>query len=404
MPPNGRSAGARHVRRQKPLEEDLLATGPLRTPSGKRKRQDEKDDDQQQSYVDSKSSNKVLRLGRELLEEENAADAAAIAATDRNSALEFRSPLADQDEDQDGAMQDDGEVWGDEDDETDEDDHLAPDDLQTFQRFLPEAREPLLEGGWEVGNNERNNDDSSGVNLADIILAKIAEHEAGQNPEHEPRPVDEEDVVISDKVIEVYSKVGAILSRYKSGPLPKPFKILPTIPNWEYILAHAEPEQWTSNACLAATRIFISAKPAVAQRFLEAVLLDRVRDDIRETKKLNVHLWNSLKKALYRPSAFFKGFLFPLVSSSCTLREAHILGGILTRVSIPVLHSAAALKGLCDIAAEQASQKTEGSGATNVLIRVLLEKKYGRGQSLGPTMTRMRSVTDFGCSPPVPGG
>lgn len=109
---------------------------------------------------------------------------------------------------------------------------------------------------------------------------------------------------------------------------------------------------------------------------MEMVILDRVREDIHETKKLNVHLWNSLKKGLYRPSAWFKGFLFPLVSSSCTLREAHIVGGILTRVSIPVLHSAAALKGLCDIAAEQASQGTEGGGSTNIFIRVLLEKKY----------------------------
>jgi essential nuclear protein 1 len=374
-----KSAGARQVRRQRPLEEDLLATGPLRTPSGKRKRPDDKEAGDDESYVDAKSSNKVLRLGRQLIDEEDAREAAD-AASAHNPALHFRSALADEDDEDDqiGLTGDDGEVWGDEENISDEDDHLAPDDLQTFRRFLPEAREPLLEGGWSAAEEREDEEDSSGVNLADLILAKIAEHEAGESGEREQHAIDEEDVEVSPKVMEVYSKVGAILSRYKSGPLPKPFKILPTIPNWEYILPYTEPEQWTTNACLTATRIFVSAKPAVAQRYLEAVLLDRVRDDIRETKKLNVHLWNSLKKALYRPSAFFKGFLFPLVSSGCSLREAHILGGILTRVSIPVLHSAAALKGLCDIAAEQASQKTEGSGATNVLIRVLLEKKYGK--------------------------
>lgn len=107
------------------------------------------------------------------------------------------------------------------------------------------------------------------------------------------------------------------------------------------------------------------------------VILEKVREDIYENKKLNVHLFNSLKKGLYKPAAFFKGFLFPLIGSgSCTLREAHIISAVLARVSIPVLHSAAAIKGLCDIAAQEVSQGSEGGGATNIFIKTLLEKKY----------------------------
>lgn len=110
---------------------------------------------------------------------------------------------------------------------------------------------------------------------------------------------------------------------------------------------------------------------------MEMVLLERVREDIFETKKLNVHLFNALKKGLYKPAAWFKGFLFPLVGSgTCTLREAHIISGVLVRVSVPVLHSAAAIKGLCDIAAQESSAGTEGGGATNIFIKALLEKKY----------------------------
>jgi len=172
-------------------------------------------------------------------------------------------------------------------------------------------------------------------------------------------------------------RIGLLLSRYKSGKLPKPFKIIPTLPQWEDLLAITRPEAWTPNACYEATRIFVSSNPHITQRFLESVILDRVREDIHETKKLNVHLYNALKKSLYKPAAFFKGFLFPLVGSgTCTLREAHIISSILARVSIPVLHSAAALLRLCDIAAEQTSVSTEGGGATNIFIRVLLEKKY----------------------------
>jgi len=168
-----------------------------------------------------------------------------------------------------------------------------------------------------------------------------------------------------------------ILSRYKSGKLPKPFKILPTVPHWEDIIEITQPENWTANACFEATRIFVSSTPRTAQRFFEMVLLPKVRDDIYETKKLNVHLFNALKKGLYKPAAWFKGFLFPLVGSgTCTLREAHIISGVLVRVSVPLLHSGAAIKHLCEIAAQESSAGTEGGGATNLFIKALLDKKY----------------------------
>lgn len=168
-----------------------------------------------------------------------------------------------------------------------------------------------------------------------------------------------------------------ILSRYKSGPLPKPFKILPTLPQWPTLMSITRPESWTPNAVYAATRIFISSKPIVAQEFINTVLLDRVREEIHETKKLNVHTYNALRKALYKPACFFKGLLFPLVSSgTCTLREAHIISSVIARVSIPVLHSAAALLRMCDIAAEQSMKSLESTGAVNTFIRVFLEKKY----------------------------
>lgn len=77
---------------------------------------------------------------------------------------------------------------------------------------------------------------------------------------------------------------------------------------------------------------------------------------------------------MYKPSAYFKGFLFPLIGSgTCTLREAHIVSSVMARVSIPILHSAAGLKGLCDLAAQQASNG-ENAASTNVFIKILLDK------------------------------
>jgi hypothetical protein len=55
-------------------------------------------------------------------------------------------------------------------------------------------------------------------------------------------------------------------------------------------------------------------------RFFNLVVLPRVRDDIAEFKKLNVHLYQALKKCLFKPQVFFKGILLPLceVSLSCS--------------------------------------------------------------------------------------
>ncbi|GME81192.1 unnamed protein product [Ambrosiozyma monospora] len=99
------------------------------------------------------------------------------------------------------------------------------------------------------------------------------------------------------------------------------------------------------------------------------VLLPRFRRDIEESEehKLNYHIYRSLKKALYKPSAFFKGFLFPLVQEECTVREAMIVGSILNKCSVPVQHSSVALSWLLE---------QEFNPATTVFIRILVEKKY----------------------------
>ncbi|KAI0017258.1 Bystin-domain-containing protein [Xylariomycetidae sp. FL0641] len=368
MPKATAPTASREGRRHNPLESDYLATGLLRTKAPKRKSKGG-DDDDHDAYVDSKASQKILQIGRELAEEN---DTAPPRPPVESNAFGFESRFEDNEQDNEGF---ENEVWGDE-DEIVEEIEIEPEDLETFNRFLPAEEDPLLSQGWPGVQSGQEQQSSGGTNLADIILARIAAHEAGEDKEPEMAAVDD-DFEMDPKIVEVYTKVGMILSRYKSGKLPKPFKILPTVPHWEDIIQLTKPEDWTPNACFEATKIFVSSKPIVVRRFMEMVLLDRVRDDIYETKKLNVHLFNALKKALYKPAAWFKGFLFPLVESgTCTLREAHIISAVLARVSIPVLHSGAALKGLCDIAAQEVSAGTEGGGATNIFIKTLLEKKY----------------------------
>jgi len=202
--------------------------------------------------------------------------------------------------------------------------------------------------------------------LADIILEKIRERE--ENARNSIAD-DDEGPQIPPKVIEVYTAVGKILSHYKAGKLPKALKMLPHLRNWEDVLWLTRPDGWSPTATYACTRIFCSnLNVKMAQRFLNLVLLEKCRDDIRVHNKLNYHLYMALKKALFKPAAFYKGLLLPLAQSgTCTLREATIIGSVLAKVSVPGDHSAAALIRLAEM---------EYSGSTSLFLRVLLNKKY----------------------------
>ncbi|XWS73844.1 hypothetical protein CRYUN_Cryun02cG0164300 [Craigia yunnanensis] len=199
--------------------------------------------------------------------------------------------------------------------------------------------------------------------LADIIIQKIKENDANVASETRPLPK------LDDSLIDLYKGVGKFLNKYTAGKMPKAFKHIPSMQLWEDVLYLTEPENWSPNAMFQATRIFASNLGArKAERFYRLVLLPRVRDDIRKNKRLHFALYQSLKKALYKPAAFNKGILFPLCKSgTCNLREAVIFGSVLQKVSIPMLHSSVALMKLAEM---------EYCGTTSYFIKLLLEKKY----------------------------
>ncbi|KAJ2916466.1 hypothetical protein MD484_g3949, partial [Candolleomyces efflorescens] len=82
---------------------------------------------------------------------------------------------------------------------------------------------------------------------------------------------------------------------------------------------------------------------------------------------MNVHYYEALKRALYKPAAFFKGIIFPLLDQGCTLKEAAIIASILSRVKVPVLHASAALLRIAEM---------DYSGPNSLFIRVLIDKKF----------------------------
>ena len=219
--------------------------------------------------------------------------------------------------------------------------------------------------------------------LADMILEKIHDKEAEEQGAALEMLEDDEDErqkkaaileefapeSIDEKVLQVYRKVGDLLKRYTTGKFPKAFKIIPALSNWEEVLWLTRPDTWSPHAMFQATRLFASnLNEHMAQRFYVLVLLPRVRDDIQEHKRLHHALYQALRKATFKPGAWFKGILLPLCESkTCTLREAVVLSSVLAKTSVPALHSAAVLMKLSEL---------EYAGTTSFFIRVLLDKKY----------------------------
>jgi essential nuclear protein 1 len=211
--------------------------------------------------------------------------------------------------------------------------------------------------------------------LADMIFEKLNQanaaiglNQANSGGNIEPNANEQK---LDSRITTVYTDVGNYLKHFTSGKIPKAFKIIPTLRNWEQILLLTQPETWTVQAVSAATRLFASnLNPKMAQRFYNTILLPRVRFDIEAHKKLNYHLYIACKRAIYKPAAFFKGLLLPLAAESCTTREAVIFSSILAKCSIPADHSAVALLKLAELNIE------EYSGTTTLLIKTLLNKKY----------------------------
>jgi essential nuclear protein 1 len=101
--------------------------------------------------------------------------------------------------------------------------------------------------------------------------------------------------------------------------------------------------------------------------FYNLVLLPRVRSDISAHKKLNFHLYQSLKKAIYKPAAFFRGILLPLCEEGCTVREAIIFSSLLSKCTIPMLHTSVAILKLTQM---------PYSGTATLIMKTLINKKY----------------------------
>ena len=372
MPYKGKAGKKeKHIPLQDEIANDALAQGKGRTKKRERQPEDE--------FMTDAMSNKVLLQARKQLEEVEAGDddgerPAATPTLGRSlvTAIHEEDSDAEDDEDDPVTAARRAGVFGDDAEEDFEDAAARPADDANGEYYedvelSPEDEKALAAFAAPRAGKERT--------LADIILEKIhAKESGGGGGGGDGGGGDDADEMlipdgIDSRVVDVYRQVGDLLRRYTVGKIPKAFKIIPALANWEEVLYLTNPSAWSPHAMYQATRLFASNLNArMAQRFYALVLLPRVRDDIAEHKRLHFALYQALRKATFKPAAFYKGILIPLCASrTCTLREAVVLSSVLTRGTIPMLHSAAALLKLAEL---------PYAGTTSFFLRVLLDKKY----------------------------
>ena len=385
-----RKSSAMSQQRHAPLDRQISA-GKLKAEGKLRKIRSNDDDDDDDGinmsaeYVDPKTSRKIMQQAQAQREELATTNHDSTSSTSPLSSMKARTPRpraglgvnlmvgaqheenSDEEEEQDGelSLNDDENDNGSYDDEYEvgSDGYI---DIAEMSSGLSAAEQSVM-ASFFGSNTERRT-------INDMILEKIREKEEADARVREDAKsggaVSTAAPRLPEKVVTVYTEIGGMLKHYSSGKLPKAFKIIPSLTDWEEVLWLTKPDEWSPHAVYAATRIFASnLNERMAQRFYNLILLGRVRDDIDRNGRLNYHLFSALRKAVYKPAAFFKGVLLPLAAEGggCTLKEATVVAAVVSRVSIPANHSAVALLKLAEL---------PYSGPTSLFVRVLLNKKY----------------------------
>eukprot|EP00823_Brevimastigomonas_motovehiculus_P002891 TRINITY_DN1715_c0_g1_i1.p1 TRINITY_DN1715_c0_g1~~TRINITY_DN1715_c0_g1_i1.p1 ORF type:complete len:445 (-),score=171.04 TRINITY_DN1715_c0_g1_i1:294-1628(-) len=317
--------------------------------------------DDEEAVLDDKMSASILKQAREQQQEMEKEDTGEMAPSDLKSKKKQKPSIfllaegkekhvADDDEEED----DETALYEAEQDEALDEIQLTAEDEEALSMFMPQQK---------MGRR------TLADYINEAIEAKAATDAAAKKGNGEEAP--KVDTKLDPKLVNVYSQVAKFMQHYSSGKIPLAFKIIPTLKNWEQVLHITAPEKWSAQAMFQATRVFASnLNQKMAQRFYSLVLVQRIREDVAKHKRLNFHLYQAAKKAIYKPNAFFQGILLPLCKEGMTVRESVIICSVLNKCSIPVLHAAVAISKLA-----QYNVGENFSGTTTLVLKTLLNKK-----------------------------
>lgn len=224
------------------------------------------------------------------------------------------------------------------------------------------------------------------ANLTSAPLQIEISRKLSENFENFRQEQNQEDPSQDPEIRTVYIKIGEMLSKYRSGKIPDSFAVIPRVRKWEELLKLTNPDKWSAHAMLKATNIFVGApESARTLHFFKYYLLPRILKEISQKGKLDYHLYEALKKGLFRPAIWFRGILFPFmrgefqltdrlgtrpdpyIRSKGTIKQAQIIASAIMKKSIPNLHaSAAILKSI----------QFQYNGPVGVIIKIFIDKKF----------------------------
>ena len=112
---------------------------------------------------------------------------------------------------------------------------ISKNDMQILDKFKAESNKPARV--------------SEGKSLADLIMQKLNAGDFQDGKEFDEMGGSEERrqgtnfgvEEMDQKVIATYKKLGVVMKTYRSGKLPKAFKVIPMVKNWEELLFLTQP-------------------------------------------------------------------------------------------------------------------------------------------------------------------
>lgn len=246
------TGGKARKQRHDPLLKDLdSAQGNLKKVKNRR---DATGSDDESEFVDSKASRKILQLAKEqqdeIAEEENVEAQIASQDAARFKRLNYDDEDEDESEQEENISDFEPEEFG-EGEEEEELVEIDEEDAAMFEQYFKKPEDFNSLGG--------------SYNLADKIMASIREKQEQVHSMEDDLAYKQEStiangstpsalrngegVALPEKVIRAYTTVGSILKTWTHGKLPKLFKVIPSLRNWQDVLYVTNPEASLVTAC-----------------------------------------------------------------------------------------------------------------------------------------------------------
>jgi len=136
---------------------------------------------------------------------------------------------------------------------------------------------------------------------------------------------------LKPKLLKILERASLFLKVYRIGKIPKIFRILPNLKNFEEIILLTRPDIWSDQAILSVTRSFLPRLDKTQlSRFYTLVLAPRFQESIFNQQLCSTHIQKAIKLSTNFPFIFFSSIILPICDSKkCSTREGAILSSIL---------------------------------------------------------------------------